>query len=207
MDKERVDLTKKALQAVAEMENSMKMEDIVKDNVIEFKVGEQKYRLCRPTQSDNDKINDYRRKEYTNLVKDSSFLFREQWIKDYKEKGIDIKKMEENVREMQSKAKGFMTRLAIAKTEKDIDMLKNNIIKLRDRQYALSIKITELLSYSIEDQINIKATSYLCYLVLQKQVKEEWVKVFDKLEDFKNSQNHELVNQAIYLVNYLIYNV
>lgn len=206
-DKNRSDIAKKALEALNELEEQSTVENLVKDNMIRFKVNETDYRLRLPTQSDQEDLGRYRMREYATLVKDKNYMFKEEWEALYKERGIDLKKMENQVKELHQKIKDLLLKLAQTQQPKDIDLYKKEITELRDKQYDISIKRTDLLSYSIEDQLQIRTTTYLCYLVLEKKDNENWIRAFENLEAFKNCPNPILTNQALYLMNYLLYNV
>ena len=206
-EKNRSEIAKKALEALNELEEQTVVENLVKDNMIRFKVNDVDYRLRLPTQSDQEDLNKYRMKEYTVLVKDKTYMFKEEWEVIYKERGIDLKKMENQVKEIHQKIKDLLLKLAQTEQPKDIDLYKKEINELRDKQYDISIKRTDLLSYSIEDQLQIRTTTYLCYLVLEKKENENWVRAFINVEEFKNCPNPLLTNQALYFMNYLLYNV
>jgi hypothetical protein len=206
MEEKRSEIAKKALEALNELEEKTTVENLIKDNMIRFKVNDCDYRLRLPTQADQEELNKYRMKEYAVLVKDKDYMFREEWEALYKTRGIDIKKMENQVKEIHQKIKDFLLKLAQTQQPKDIDLYKKEITELRDKQYDISIKRTDLLSYCIEDQLQIRTTTYLCYLVLDKKETENWVRAFVNLEEFKNCPNPILTNQALYFMNYLLYN-
>jgi hypothetical protein len=205
-DKNKNEIAKSALKALVDLEEKTNLETLVKDNVIRFVINKQEYRLRRPTQADQEDANAYRGNEYLKLMNDDNALFKEQWIERYKKKGIDIKKMEAKVREYNQQIKDLLMKLATAKTPKNIEILKKEIEALKEKQFEISIKLTDLLSYSIEDQLNIRTTTYLCYLVLEKKEKDKWVKAYKDLQLFKTETDARITNQALYFINYLIYN-
>jgi len=196
---------KKALKALDELEDTVRLENIVKDNKIEFKIKDKQYRLRLPTAIEQEELGTVRRKEYTRLVSDDSFLFRKQWVEKYKTKGIDIEKMGKDIIELQAQIKDLLLRLAQTTDTKSIGTLKDEILKLREKQKKIAMERTDLLGYSIEDQLNIFTTSYTCYLVLEQKKKDKWVQYFSNFKDFEKSEDIMLMNQALYYINFLLY--
>ena len=92
-----------------------------------------------------------------------------------------------------------------AGTDTSVKLLKDEILKLRDKQYNVSIEKTDLLSHSIEDQLVMFVNSYTTYLVLERSEGDKWAKHFDKYEKFLVSENADLISKAYYYINYLIY--
>lgn len=198
-------LAKEALKAIDELEKTVQMEDIVKDNKIEFEVGKNLYRLRLPTNRENRLIDEARRKKYTEIIADDSYLFRKEWIKKYKNKGIDIKKMDSDIKTYQGEIEKLMLRLAKTEDTKSIGTLKDEILKVRDERNQIITEKTDLLSYSIEDSLAIYSISYTCYIVLEKKTDDKWAKYFETYEKFDDSTNAELVNKASYYINRLLF--
>ena len=209
MDKEqkveKVVMAKEALKAMQEIEDSVRLENIVKDNKIEFKSGDKNFRVRKPNLEEQQEIDGVRRKKYLELVRDNSYLFKKQWIETYKKKGIDIVKMETDMKLNEDETRRLLLRLAKTTDKKGIGELKDQILKSRDEQYALSIEKTDLLSYSIEDQTFIHAKSYTAYLILERKDKDKWVKCFKDFEEFQKSEDQDLVGKLFYYYDVLIY--
>lgn len=209
MDKEKkvekVIMAKEALKAMQELEDSVRLENIVKDNKIEFKSGDKAFRVRKPNLEEQQEIDDVRRKKYLELVRDDSFLFKKQWIETYKKKGIDIDKIETDMKLKEDETRKLLLRLAKTTDKKGIGELKDQILKLRDEQYALSIEKTDLLSYSIEDQTYIHAKSYTAYLILDVKKEDKWIKHFKDFEEFQKSEDQDLIGKLFYYYDVLIY--
>lgn len=203
--KEKNILAKEALKAINRIEDSLKVENIIKDNKIEFKSGIYSYRIRKPNIAETQEIQTVKRKKYIKLVDDDTYFFRKQWIDKYKKKGIDINKMDTDIKVMQSEIESLLLRLAKTSEPKSIQTLEKNIEELRDKQYNISIEKTDLLSHSIEDQLLIFVNSYTTYLVLEKKYGNDWNRAFKSYEDFLNSTDAELINNAYSYINYLIY--
>ena len=201
---ERKEIAKEALKALAEIEDTVRMENLVKDNKIEFKIDDKTYRVRKPEFAERQEIDAVRRKKYLAFVKDETYLFRKQWIAQYKTKGIDIEAMENKVRALDAEIKDVLLRLAKSQEPKDITLLKEQILKLRDEQFNTSIEVTDLLSHSIENQLMIFVNSYTTYLVLEKKVEDKWIRAYNDYEEFMKSED-KAIEQAFYYINMLIY--
>jgi len=209
MDKEKKvekqRMAKEALKAMQEIEDSTRLENIIKDNKIEFKSGDKVYRVRKSTLIEQQEIDTARRKKYVEYMNDDSYLFRKQWIEKYLKKGIDIKKMEDDIKRIEDEVKQLLLRLAQTSITKEIGELKDQILKLRDEQFSKSIEKTDLLSYCIEEQLNIVANSYTAYLTLERKEQDKWVKHFKDYDEFQNCDNMELINKVFYFMNHLLY--
>jgi len=205
-EKNKTELIKTGLDAIKQIEEEMKLENIVKDNKIEFKMGDEIYRVRKPDFIELQELDIQRRKKYTQLISDDSYLFREEWIKKYIKKGIDIESKEKKVKTFQYEIEVFLIKLAKTAEPKTIVELTKTIEKLRNEQFELSIEITDLLSYSIENQLMIFMVSYSTYLVLELKKQDKWVRFHKSYEEFEKSDNTPLISKAFYFVNYLKYN-
>lgn len=195
-----------ALKAMQEIEKETRLENIIKDNKIIFKVGEKTFRLRLPTVEEQEEIDSVRRKKYIELVDDSSYLFRKQWIEKYKNKGIDISKMEGDIRDKIEQVRKNLLKLAEAKLPKDIADLKTKIDTLRREIHDINLQKTDLMANSIEDQMMIFVNSYTVYLVLEKKEEEKWIRNYKDYEEYNKSEDWKLLNRAYYYMSYLIHN-
>ena len=107
---EKIVMAKEALKAMQELEDSVKLEDVVKDNKIEFKSGDKSFRVRKPNLDEQQEIDNVRRKKYLELVRDDSYLFKKQWIETYKKKGIDIDKIEIDIKRIEDETRRVLIR-------------------------------------------------------------------------------------------------
>jgi len=200
-------IAEQLLKTINDIEGVENAERKVKDNKILFKVAGKVYRVRRPTYEEQMEAEKFRRKKYIEFVNDKTMMFRKQWVKIYKEKGIDINQMEAEMSTLQAKIELVLLRLAKIQNEKDVKKLRDEVLTLRTKQAEINIEKTDLLSYSIEDQLMITINSYYAYMLLEEQDKEndKWIRVFKTYEDFSNSQDSDLINKTFYHTNYLIY--
>jgi len=204
MDEKRNVIAKEAMKALTEIEDTVRMEELIKDNKIEFVVEDKTYRVRKPIFIETQEVDSVRRKKYLEYVKDETYLFRKQWIEQYKSKGIDILSMEKKVRDLQADINNYLLMLAKSVEPREIDQLKKDILRLRDEQLTVSMEVTDLLSHSIENQMLIFVNSYITYLVLEKKENDIWIKVYDIYDNFMKAED-KVITQAFYYINYLIY--
>ena len=211
MDKNKMNekhlMAKEGMKAISELEETVKMENIIKDNKIVFESGGKSFRVRKPTLSEQQEIDSIRRKKYMELVRDNSFMFRKQWIEIYKKKGIDINKMDDDIKRIQDDLRALLLRLAKTAEPKAVKLLKDEVNKSKDKAYGLSIEKTDLLVYSIEDQLTIHVNSYTTYIVLERNEGGKWDKAFKSYEDFEKSENDDLVVKSFYYINTLMYGI
>lgn len=211
MSKEKYTTPKEALQALKELEETNKMENLVRDNKIIFTVKDKKYRLRIPTLEEQEDISNEKRKKRLEYLNDPSYLPREEWIKKYKVKGIDIDAMEDDVRKLQAEIKNSLLKLATTSGKEAVEAVKKEVNDLKDKQIQESIKITDYLSDCLESQLKIFVDSYTAYLVLEKKQEKaeegekEWEKVFKDYDEFNKCDDVELISATFYFYDALIY--
>ena len=201
---DKSELAKSALKALSEIEETVKMEDIIKDNKIEFAVEDKIYRVRKPERIEKSEIEQARRKEYLKMISDDTYLFKKQWIEKYKAKGINIEEKETKIKLLYAEVEKALLRLAVVVEPKDIDLLKKEVEKLRDEMHSISIEVTNLLSYSIEEQLLLHTTSYTTYLVFEIKSGEQWKRVFSAYDDLLKAED-KATELAFYYINYLVY--
>ena len=205
-DKSKDELASEFVKSIQNLESIDEVENMVTDNKIEFNIKKVKYRVRLLTFEENQELEKHRRKKYLEFINDDSMLFRKQWIKKYEAKGIDIDGMEDKIRMNLRKEKEIMLKLAQTSDEKRVEELKAQIIELRKASAYINIEKTDLLNFSIEDQLMVAVNSYYTYLVLEKISDEnKYVKVYKDFDKFSKSKNSELVNKAFHYTDILIY--
>ena len=204
MDAKKQEIAKEALKALGEIEDTVRMENLVKDNKIEFKIDDKLYRIRKPNFVERQEIDIIRRKRYLEMITDETYLFKKQWVEKYKAKGVNLSEKENRISALQIEIKDTLLRLATAEIATDVDQLKKDVLRFRDEQIKLSMEIAELLSYSIEDQMLVYVNGYTTYLVLEVKEEQDWKRLYDTYEAFKKSES-PVINQAFYYMSYLIY--
>lgn len=202
---EKKEQAKKTLKILTDLEESIKMEAVVKDNKVEFKSGDKTYRVRIPNFPERNELQKIRRVKYLELVRNDKMLFRKQWVSLYKEKGIDINKMEDDIKVKQSEIEALLFRLVKVQDDKSIKTLQDDVLRLRSEQFDITIEKTDLLQYCIEDQLLLHVNTYTTYLVLETKEKESWVRYFENFENFEKCTDGDLMAKSFEYISILIY--
>ena len=206
MEQIKKEQAKELAKTITEIEGENKVENMVKSNKIVFDIDKKNYRVRKPNYKEQEEADTYRRKKYLEYINDDTMLFRKQWVDKYKVKGKDINAMETKMKSLQAEIETMLLRLVKIGDAKEIEKMKNKILKIKEEQASINIEKTDLLSYSIEDKLLLEVNSYVTYLVLDKEIeKDKWEKVFKTYAEFMNSEENALINQAFYYINFLIF--
>jgi hypothetical protein len=207
-NKNKVELAKDLLKRISNLEKEEEIESLLKDNVIEFEVKGIKYRLHKPTVQEKIEVKNFRTKKYLELLKDDKFMFKQQLIDLYKQKGIDIYDLQKQQQELQNEIEKLMLKLAelgnLPNDDPNVVELRSKILSLKEEQTILFIQERDLLSHSIEDILLEQVHLYFTYILLEKLVNDQWVKAYNSFEEFCNSSDNEVIDKALYYVSLLI---
>jgi len=206
-DVKKEELAKEFVKTLGELENIDDVENMIRDNKIDFTLKDVKYRVRQLNFDENTILEKFRRTKYLEFVNDDSMKFSKQWIKLYKEKGISIDEMEQNIRDNIQRENKLMLLLAQTgdKDKDKVEELKNQIIEIRKESALINIEKVDLMSFSIEDQLMIAVNSYFTYLALEKMVDKDWKRVYESFEEFSKSPDTTLTTKAFQYSNALIY--
>ena len=207
---EKKEIATEFIKTLGDLEGMTEIEKMVKDNKIPFEINGVKYRVRQPTFEEQKELETHRRTKYVEFMNDDSMMFQKQWIEKYKSKGIDIDAMENKMREKEKEKNHLKIKLAKTADKTKADELIKEILALRAEQAEINIEKTDLMSFSIEDQLMVAVNSYETYLVLEKLIKVKdtdnlWVRVYKDYDEFSKSKNSTLLHKAFVYVNHLIY--
>ena len=199
---------KKILDNMTEEYQIDKVKDLIKNNQIEFDYLEKNYRVRLLTPKEVDELDLIRRRRFGQLIRDKDILLESDLIVAYKEKGIDIKSIDEEINHINNQITDQNYKLgeALAKTPGDtiLNTYKKEIINLTYKLRELTIQRSHLLEYSLENHLQNYVAQAISYLCLDKKVEDKWIRAFDTLDDFM-SQDDRLVNLVAMYSTYLHY--
>lgn len=213
-------MEEKKQEAVEQVKNEVdeaiavsKFEDIVKNATPEFEYQGEVYRVKKPTFAQKKEAYEKKVEKFNELLDDDKYFLEDVLKEKYKKKGIDIDKIMVEMTAIENEKNKLKLKLGEILTRKPVDeasaeSLSKEIDSLDNKQYMLSIKRTNLLQYSVENQVLIYLYQYLTYVVTEKLVKgkdlgegnkepDSWVKAWSSFDDFISS-DESLVNQASY---------
>ena len=204
----KTELAKELLKRMSDLEQQEEIENLLKDNIIEFIVDGKQYRLHTPTIQEKIEVKNFRTKKYLELLKDDKYMFKQQLIDLYKQKGIDIDKLQKEQKNLQDEIEKLMLKLAeLGKMPNDdpsVIELKSKILALKEEQAILFVQERDLLSHSIEDILLEQVHLYFTYTLLEKFENDKWVKAYNSFEEFCNSPDTKVIDKALYYVTLLI---
>lgn len=199
---------KKILDNMTEEYQIDKVKDLIKNNQIEFDYLEKNYRVRLLTPKEVDELDLIRRRRFGQLIRDKDILLESDLIVAYKEKGIDIKSIDEEINHINNQITDQNYKLgeALAKTPGDtiLNTYKKEIINLTYKLHELTIQRGHLLEYSLENHLQNYVAQAISYLCLDIKVEDKWVRAFDKLDTFME-QDDRLVNLVAVYSLYLHY--
>lgn len=194
-----------ALKKLQSLEEEKEVENIVKNNIIMFESKGVKYRIQLPNSEQAVEINNVRRKKRIEFMNDGSYLLKEQWNEIYKKKGVNIEEMNKEVTKIDGEIKTLYLELATKSEEKVVKELNEQLDKLKNDRIAKSMEITDLLSDSLESQLQIFVDGYVAYTILQRKEADKWVKHFENYDVFSKCEDADLLSQLFYYLSYLMY--
>jgi len=218
-EKSKEILQKELAKKLQQLNEKEQLESLIKDNKIEFEIDGIKYRVHKPNNAEGLQVRKARTKKYIELLKEDTYILREQLIDIYKGKGVDIKQLEDDIKEINLQIEDIQEKVAPIPTESKelINNYEQQVKDLIQKQSEISIRLSDLLEYSVENEILEFSNLYLIYSVLErlnckKETKEnvvlhdnEWVKCFKTYEDFLNSDNETLILEATYKLSMLVF--
>lgn len=200
------EITKQMMEA-DEVKN---IEEMLKNNVIEFELRDTKYRIRKPTIAERKECRKYRNKKYMELLNDDNCLFKEQMVELLEKKGKSISKMTEEMIEKQDQIEKIQLKLAEygKQKEKEVKVItdyKLKIFELMQERNLISIEKNELLGGSIEDEISEFTSTYYGYLLLEKKEGDNWVRNFKNYDEFVNCKDNKLMGYVGHFLGLLLF--
>lgn len=203
-EKDRKKLVRELNGKLNEVNNVGSIEDLVKDNKIEFESEKITYRVRKPNYRENQEVRKQQDMKKIELLENPKYKLRKELIKIYKQNGIDIEEMERKIASFPKRLEPIQEKLAIARFPRERDPLIEEIEKLEEKQLELIIERNEYLDSCIENRIIEHANLYMLYLVLEKKIDEKWIKAFDNYETFL--ENDDIIIKGSNFLSLLIYN-
>ncbi len=186
---------------LTEMFQRETVENAVNNNVGEFEILEVPYRVSKPTYGQKQKTYKKRAEKFTELIQDKTLMLEKDLKKQYKERGIDIDEMQTKIISLEREKHNIQLKLgeALVKQASDTELkaYKEQIEEIQAKQINISIEKTNLLDFTIEQQLFVFTYTYLTFLIAEKKVDDKWVKVWNTWEDFENS-DEDLIKEISY---------
>lgn len=192
----------KILEELKQNNNLTFLEELLKDNQIEFIIEDCTYRVRLLNLHEKEILNNMKIKKFMQLLQDKDILLEKDLIIIYKQRGVDIEDLDEKLRKLEAEKKLIALKLgesiANKRDEKVLEVHRNQIRDLSDKINMIIIQKNDLLSYSLENQLSNYYVKCLTYLSLEKKIEDKWVKLASSLEEFEKTINEIIIEKAIY---------
>lgn len=193
------------LEVLNELRDRMKIENIISDNTYEFNIENKTYRVRLPSRKELIECEEERAKKLLEMLqKPDVYKSREQWIKIYKDSGIDIKAMEEKVESYTSEVKQLYVSLTEAQDENLKTRLAEEINTICNKQASLIEDMEEKLQFCIEKKLTDYGNDYLMIRVLEELKENDWKAVYTSIDDMKSFSDKLLTALAKNAFDYLV---
>lgn len=203
---------KKVAEQLKEVADIAEVEEMIKNNEIQFDYKKVKYRVRRPNYGEKRQLYDFRTKEFNKMLMNSDYKLEKELREIYQSRGINIIEIEKEMRRIQKKITDnlFKAGKEIADKEpsdKLLQSMKKENEELNEQLKTLSIQKTSLLESSIESQLESKSYFFLAYLLTEKEVKKdkktEWKSVWESFEELQKD-DEVLVNRAAFYSSLIV---
>lgn len=181
-------------------------EELLKSNEKIFEVEGVTYRVRKPIYKERRELYQKRLEKFTELLNNEKYALEDSLKKMYKKRDIDIDALSLEIANKLKRRNELMFQLGeLIKNnapEADLEKFKNEILNLQNDVRSISIQKTQLLEYSIENQVLIYIYGYLTFLISEKKEGDNWVRVWNSFEDFQNDLS-ALANQLSFYSAYI----
>jgi hypothetical protein len=159
------------------------------------------YRVRKPNFREKQEVYQKRVEKFTELLSNDKYSLEKDLIKVYLKRDIDIEAMNLEIFNKVKRRDELMLQLGgVIKdggSDTDLSKYKDEIKGLNSEIQMLSIQKTQLLEFSIENQVMVFVYSYMTYLISEKKDGENWIRVWKTFKDFENDSGN-IINRLSY---------
>jgi len=174
-----------------------KVEELLKDNKVDFKHQDKEYQVRLLTMNDKEILDELRRKKFMQLLKDKDILFEKDLIKLYQEKGISIDGIINDLKKYEVERLTLQLRLGEALSKKAEEPIlkgyEQDISILDQKINILMIQKSDLLTYSFENCLMNYVCKEITRLSLYIKENNDYIKAFKNQDEFNNCQDENLI--------------
>lgn len=150
------------------------VEQVIKDNQVQFEIDGVKYRVRRPSFEEKQKVVSARTKKFIALLQDTTNLLEKDLCAVYESRGISIAEINRSIDNLQAQRDEVNMKLGklLAENRPETELLafKQEIERITGEQNQLIMKKSAYLENSIESQVNVYTYVYLGGLITEKLV-------------------------------------
>jgi len=194
--------------------NDSLIEDTLKNNIAEFEIDNIKYKIEKPNHKVKTEAYRMKTEKYLSLLSEKNengtfkYMLEDDLKEMYKDRGIDIDKLNLKITELQNKKRKFSIKigelLANKKNISDIETYEKELNLLGEEERKISIKKHKLLEYSIEQQVLIYVFTYLIFLsALTLNKKGQWVRLWETYDKFE-TEDEKIINNVSFNATFIL---
>jgi hypothetical protein len=194
---------KDAERIVEEMERESQLsqiEELIKDNKISFEYKEKKYRVRMLNLKEKEELDMLRRKKFGQLIQDKDILLEKDLIIQYKNRGLNIDELDEQIKKATAEELEIQLKLgeaiSINNGQSVLKTYEDQIKELRIKKQIIRTQKNLLLTFCLENQLLNYVAEIITYLSLDKFENGIWERMFTSFEDFQNYTDEGLINNA-----------
>jgi len=205
-ENDRLQDANKIVEEMAKETELSKVEELIRDNKITFTYKDRQYRVRLLNLKEKEDLDYLRRKKFGQLMQEKdeqgnfSILLEKDLIKVYKERGINIDELDDQIKKINAEELDLQIKLgeAISKNEPEtiLKTFKEQIEELKTKRQILNTQRTLLLEFSLENSLLNYVYQIITYLSLEKQDGKKWQRMFQTLEAFQTYEDEQLINKA-----------
>ena len=193
----------KILKEIGENNDLSMLEEHIKDNIIDFKYGDKFFRVRMLNRAEKEELNTLRVRKFGELIQDKNILLEKDLRKIYKDRDVaDLDELDEKIRKLESEKSSIQLKLGESISEKvgesALKVHKDKIELLKTEITILLIQKSNLLTFSLENQLMVYVSEYITYLSLDIKKDDEWERMFKSYTDFKQYKDDKLIEKAAY---------
>lgn len=175
--------------------------ELIRNNEKIFEVNGITYRIKKPTYKQKQEVYKKKIEKYTELLKDERYLLEKDLRELFKKRGVDIDKMDIELKNKMKKRDDLMIRLGgalkLGQPENELKILELEIKDLNNEIQDKSIERAKLLEISLEQQLSVFVYTYFVFVLAEKKDNDNWVKVWNTFDEYEEG-DQELINRFSY---------
>jgi hypothetical protein len=197
----REEEAKKLLNEINESGDLNIVDEMLKNNQIEFEIKDKKYRVRLLNLKEKIDLDILRRKKFGQLIQDKDILLEKDLIKVYKERGINIEEIDDKMNKIKTEVntKQILLGESIAKNDGEtiLKTYADQIKNLNDELNILFLQRLTLLEFSLENQLLNYIAQIITFLSTDVMNEEGYYRrMWKTVEEFIDSSENDLINKA-----------
>jgi hypothetical protein len=152
-----------------------------------------KMRVSHPSNIEQEKIAEVYSNEYTKMLKEGKVLLWDAMLIELRKAGVwlteDDNAQEYTTEEMKNSVRDYVSLIRLDNYDKEVAKRhRENYFKAKEKLERYLEKRAKYYSNTIESKANEVALQYKIMYCIKKLVGEEWVPLFNKIEDIQESR-------------------